>query len=69
MSSYGETPRPGLAGADPDRSGVPSRRYKPQRRTNEPHGPCGYCGGLGDAHKLTCRLLRLQGKDEDEPLR
>jgi hypothetical protein len=68
VTSDGETTRPGLAGEGPDRPAAPSRRYRPQRRTNEPHGPCRYCGGLGDAHKLTCRLLRLPDEDEGEPL-
>jgi hypothetical protein len=72
MTSDSKAPRPGLAGEEPDQRGLSWHRYEPQRRTNEPHGPCPRCGGLGDAHYLTCPLLRLtypvsQLPDEDEP--
>jgi anti-sigma regulatory factor (Ser/Thr protein kinase) len=59
MTSDERTSHPGPPNEDPGRPSVDFRQYQPQRRTNEARGPCRYCSGRGDAHKLWCRLLRL----------
>jgi hypothetical protein len=66
MASDGQTtyPRPPGARTGP---GAWLARDGARDSTYNTHRPCKRCGGLGDAHYLTCPLLRLS--DQPEPLR